>query len=174
MLSPIFHRCTSTLPAITVDRALAFEHYFVRSAAEYWNSLRGDRPMPSRGELKPAAMRSFLRFVSIVDIRPATGTYRVVLQSSHSRDVFGDLVDREFGELFPPEVAQRWRDCFNLVRDTAEPVRLSTQVGTHGKLWLQCEMFIAPLSGSPESSELASLYWIFYSWDRPPGATIAA
>ena len=109
--------------------------------------------MPSRQELQPSAMRSFLRFVSLVDVEPESGIYRVTLQSSHTRELFGDLAQRKFGELFPEDVAQRWRNCFHLVRDTNLPVRLWTPVATQGKLWRQCEVFIAPLSASADPHE---------------------
>src|SRR6185295_15978229 len=98
-----------------------------------------ERLMPSRAEIKPSAMRAFLQYVSLVDINYKTGLYSVSLQSAHTREVFGNLARHRFGELFPPDVAQRWRDCFNLVRDTPKPVRLSTQVGTQGQLWRDCE-----------------------------------
>jgi len=156
----------SSLPTITVDWSLAFQRPETKAAAAYWANLCADRPMPSRAELRPGAMRSFLSYLSLMDFDPQTGIYKVGLQSTHSREVFGNLKGRKFGELFPPDVAQRWRDSFNLVRDRPEPVRLWTQVGTQGKTWLQCEALIAPLSAGPESSELASLFWVFVSWER--------
>jgi hypothetical protein len=156
----------SSLPTITVDRTLAFRRSETKAAADYWAGLCGLRPMPSRGELKPNAMRGFLPYVSLVDVDPKTGIYTVGLQATHLREAFGDLTHRTFGELFPPKVAQRWRNCFNLVRETSQPVRLATQVSTQGKLWLQCEVFIAPLSAVPESPQLASLFWVFISWSR--------
>jgi hypothetical protein len=169
MLSPRPAAAKSGLPIITVDRTLAFRRSETKAAADLWTGLCGQRPMPSRGELKPGAMRSFLPYVNIVDLDRKAGLYTVALQSSHLRETFGDLRSRKFGELFPPDVAQRWRDCFNLVRDMPRPVRLWTQVATQGQLWLQCEVLIAPLSESPESTRLASLFWVFVSWERKPG-----
>jgi hypothetical protein len=129
--------------------------------------------MPSRAELKPLNMRSFLRFVSLVDVERDSGIYRVRLQSTHTREVFGELAHRKFGELFPEDVAQRWRDCFHLVRDTGQPVRLWTQVGTQDQFWLQCEVFIAPLSDGADNAEIASLFWVFVSWNRDQAVTAA-
>src|SRR3569833_2864305 len=132
MLSPLFASFASSLPKITVDWTLTFRHPELRLAAEYWDALRGDRAMPSRQEIKPAAMRGFLQFVNLVDIEPETSIYRVSLQSSHTARLFGQIAHHKFGELFEPAVAQRWRDCFNLVRDSRQPVRLLNEVGVEG------------------------------------------
>ena len=147
-----------------VDRALAFERPETRAAATYWAALCGQRLMPSRSELKPSAMRRFLQFVNLVDINFEADSYMVTLQGAHTQQVFGNLRGQKFRDLFPPEVVKRWRECFQLTRDTNLPVRLSSQVGTQGKLWLQCEVLIAPLSG--RDGGLESLLWVFVSWDR--------
>ncbi len=166
MLSKVPAEFETILPFITVDRGLAFERPPNRAALAYWHALRGGRPMPARAELKPAGMRAFLQFVNLVDIDPEDRSYMVSLQSPHTREVFGDLTKRKFRELFSPSVAERWRYCFDLVGNESGPVRLSTQVGTQGQLWLQCEVLIAPLSESETSAALASLFWIFVSWPR--------
>jgi len=161
---------SARLPAITLDWNLAFQRPETRAAADYWIELRGDRQMPSRGELKPSRMRTYLTYVSIVDRDPISGLYRVSLQSTHTREVFGELKGRAFAELFPPEVAQRWRDCFNLIRDNPKPVRLWTEVGTQDQSWLQCEVLIAPLGNEPDAATMTSLLWVFVSWRRDKGS----
>jgi hypothetical protein len=173
MLSPLVARFTSTLPKITVDWTLGFTHPGIRLASEHWNAVRGQRNMPSRKELKPAAMRKFLRFVNLVDVEPGTGIYRISLQSAHTAELFGEIAHHKFGELFEPAVAQRWRDCFNLVRDSARPVRLLSEVGSEEGFWRRCEVFIAPLSDNTEGAQLSSLFWVFASWARDEAAAVA-
>jgi hypothetical protein len=172
MLSALAASFTSSMPKVTVDRTLTFTHPGVRLAAEYWNALKGQRNMPSRQELKPLAMRTFLQFVNLVDVEPETGVYKVSLQSAHTTELFGPIAHREFGELFPSDVAQRWRDCFTLARESAGPIRLLNEVGSEGSFWRVCEVFIAPLSREIEGKRLASLYWVLVSWSRD--AAIAA
>ena len=162
----------TNLPTMTVDWSLGFRRSETKAAATYWTELCGNRQMPSRTELKPRAIRSFLPYVSIVDLDSQTGNYTVALQATHSREVFGNLKGRKFAELFPPDVAQRWRDCFDLVCDRPQPVRLSSQVGTQNKLWLQCEALIAPLSARPQCAALASMFWVFVSWNRDAGTPV--
>lgn len=166
MLSHARAEFETILPFITVDRGLTFERPPNQAAFAYWHALRGERPMPARSELKPSGMRTFLQFVNLVDIDPEDGSYMVGLQSPHTREVFGELTKRKFRELFPPPVAERWHYCFDLARKQGGPVRLTTQVGTQGQLWLQCEVLIAPLGESEVSATLASLFWIFVSWPR--------
>lgn len=148
------------MPTITVDWDLAFENAVIKEAAAYWMSLRDERPMPSRGQLRPAGMRNFLTFVNLVDI--VDDSYVVTLQGAHTRQVFGHLARQKFVNLFTEEEDKRWRYCFDLVRDSGKPVRLYTQVGTQQQLWLDCEVFIAPLGDGPQA--IQSLFWIFKSW----------
>jgi hypothetical protein len=172
MLSPLVASFTSSLPKIAVDWTLTFTHPDIRLAAEYWNALKGQRNMPSRQELKPLAMRRFLRLVNLVDVEPGSDVYKVSLQSAHTIELFGPIAHRKFGELFPSDVAQRWRDCFTLARESRDPVRLLNEVGSEGSFWRLCEVFIAPLSQEIEGKRLASLYWVLVSWSRD--AAIAA
>lgn len=155
------------MPMITVDWQLAFEQSVTQEAAAYWMNLRGDRPMPARGELRPAGMRNFLTFVNLVDV--VDDSYIITLQGAHARQVLGHLANQKFVNLFTREEEERWRYCLDLVRDNCKPVRLYTQVGTQQQLWLDCEVLIAPLGNS---TAVQSLFWIFVSWrnDRDRGA----
>jgi hypothetical protein len=53
------------------------------------------------------------------------------------------LANRRWGEMFSVREQERWRYCFDLVRDRLHPVRLATRVGTQGKVWLDCEALVA-------------------------------
>jgi hypothetical protein len=159
------------MPTITVDWSLAFQSPVAKQAAGYWFSLRGDRDMPGRRELSPSAMRGFLSFVNLVAINgEGPGSYTIVLQGQHTRDVFGHVANRNLSEVLTPAEEQRWRESFDLTHNSQKPVRLATRVGTQGKLWLDCEVFIAPLADADGGS---SLYWVFVSWPSEP-ASVAA
>src|SRR5579871_42041 len=56
-------------PTIHVDWTGAFSRLENRKALTYWNSIRGDRQMPDRRDLSPRAMREFLTYVNLVDVR---------------------------------------------------------------------------------------------------------
>src|SRR5436190_9621211 len=91
------------MPAITVDWSLAFQSPVAKQAAGYWFSLRGDRDMPARRELSPSAMRAFLSFVNLVSVKgEGLGSYTVILQGQHTRDVFGHLANCYLSEVLTP------------------------------------------------------------------------
>jgi hypothetical protein len=160
-----------TMPTITVDWSLAFQNSAATEAAAYWFLLRGDRQMPARRELSPSAMRGFLSFVNLVSIKgEGPDSYRLALQGQHTRDVFGHLAKCKLTEVLSIQEEQRWRECFDLARDSQKPVRLTTRVGTQGKLWLDCEVFMAPLADADGGS---SIYWVFVSWPSE-AASVAA
>jgi hypothetical protein len=52
----------------------------IRRAYDYWNTKRGTRRMPSRGDLDPFEMRDFLSGIILVDVGddPQQMTYRLV------------------------------------------------------------------------------------------------
>jgi hypothetical protein len=155
------------LPAITVDWDCAFQHRVTREAVSYWQSLRGDRDMPERTDLNPSSMRRFLQYVNLVELDPELpGYYIVRLQGAHTREVFGNLANRSWNEVFSGPEQDRWKYCFDLTRDSNRHVRLFTHVATQGQLWLDCEVLIAPLSNS--DGKPPCYFWVFVSWLREP------
>lgn len=91
-------------PPITVDWGLAFSRRETSEAYAYWDSIRGERAMPTRRELSPRGMREFLTYVGLVDVQPAVeGTpvaYNISLELAHGREVFGQLAPRDIEESF--------------------------------------------------------------------------
>lgn len=153
-------------PPIDVDWTLAFVRPENRKALAYWESICGERTMPARSDLSPRGMREFITHVSLVDVWPASGggavDYEITLQGSHCREVFGHLVRRKFSAGLSEVTARRLRECLNLVRDSARPVRLSTRVTAGGKFWLDSEAFMAPLSDVP--GKVATIIWVLVTW----------
>ena len=153
-------------PPINADWKLAFMRPENRKAHAYWNSICGERAMPTRSDLSPRGMREFITHVNLVDVWPASGgpvDYEVTLQGSHGREVFGHLVRRRFSAALSEVTARRLRECLNLVRDSGRPVRISSRVTAGAKFWLDSESFMAPLSD--QSEKVSTIMWVFVSWD---------
>jgi hypothetical protein len=113
-------------------------------------------------------MRRFLIFTNLVTVcGEGPGAYRIALQGQHTCGLFGLVANRNLTEILSAEEEERWRHCFDLVRNGERPVRLATRVGTKGLLWLDCETFIAPLS----DKGTVSFFWVFVSWiaEQPYG-----
>jgi hypothetical protein len=149
---------------ITVDWELAFTRPPAHKALAYWRSLLHGRRMPARCELRPRAMKDFLKYVNLVDVLPiAEGEwdYAVSLQSADALEVLGDIKGRRITEVFPSPHAQRWRCCFDLPRKKKAPVRLLTRASTRNKNWLACEVFLAPLG---DRDDVTSIFWLTAAW----------
>jgi hypothetical protein len=158
-------------PRIHADWTLAFLRAEPKKAHAYWNSLRGERPMPARSDLSPRGMREFITHVNLVDVRPASGSgavdYEVALQGSHALGVFGHLAHRRFGEGLSAVTARRLRECWNLVADSGRPVRISARVTGGDKFWLDSDSLMAPLGG--ETGSITAIMWVFASWTADEG-----
>jgi hypothetical protein len=158
-------------PPIHVDWALQFSRPENRKALAYWNSLRGERQMPARSELSPRGMREFLTHVNLVDIWPDSGgcvvDYEVTLQGSHGLEVFGNLARRRLAAGLSAVTARRLRECWNIVRDSGRPVRISARVTGGDKFWLDSECLLAPLGDDP--GRVTTIMWVFVSWAADNG-----
>jgi len=158
-------------PQIHVDWTLNFSRRENRKAHIYWNSLRGERKMPTRSELRPRGMREFLTHVNLVDIWPAYAggsiDYQVSLRGSHGSEVFGQLAHRRLDVSLSAVTARRLRECLNHVRDSRGPVRISARVTGGDKFWLDSECLLAPLGN--ERGHLTTIMWVFVSWTTDEG-----
>lgn len=46
---------------------------YLRALYEYWNALRGDRPMPQRADIDPAAIPKLLPHIMMYNVLPNAG-----------------------------------------------------------------------------------------------------
>jgi hypothetical protein len=164
MAYPQPRRSDTEAVQITVDWGLAFSQPATNKALSYWRSLCGARKMPERGELSPQAMRAFLTYVNLVDVvaGPVSGSfeYRVSLQGQHARGLHGHVAHRKLVEALPRQAEQRWRYCFETVRQAARPARFRSLI--NGKQWLEGELLVAPLGN--EKNGIESLFCVLVSW----------
>jgi hypothetical protein len=152
-------------PPILVDWRLEFTRPQNRKAHAYWNSLRGDRQMPSRRELSPRGMREFLTHVNLVDVCPESEgavDYKVTLQGSNGLDLLGHLAHRRLDTCLSEVTARRLRECLDHAKDSARPVRISSGVTGGDKRWLEAECLFAPLGD--EDGRVSSIFWVLVTW----------
>ena len=132
-----------------IDKSAAFTRPVTVKALDYWRSRKGNRAMPSRADISPAALRSLLPQIALVDV-PGVGdrpsAYVVRLAGDAIHQVFGPLTGRPVDEFLPKDELERWIACFEAARTSAAPIRVTTpQVTYQGKTWLQSEVLLAPL-----------------------------
>jgi hypothetical protein len=147
------------------DRDLQAKQPAIIRARDYWQSCRGERPMPNRVDLDPVAMRGFTEHVGLVEIRRDTGAevdYFIRRAGTRWEALFGPMTGRLIQEFLPPEVETRWRQVFDAVCDAKAPLRVTTDILFQNKSWLEAEMFVGPLG----DNEVAMLFLAFTSWTR--------
>jgi hypothetical protein len=155
-----------SLPPITVDESLSFVQPATIAALAYWKSKLGGRPMPSRADLDPREMRSFMPHIALVELRQtADGAqdYYMRLTGTSIEQVFGQLTGQLISEFLPPEIEARWRMMFDAARDAAAPVRITGRIAFQRKTWLQCELMIAPLG--TEGKTISMFFVAVATWE---------
>jgi hypothetical protein len=155
-----------SLPPIARDDSLAFVQPATIAALAYWKSRLAGRPMPSRADIDPRQMRSFMSHVGLVELRSApdgSQDYFIRLAGTTIEQIFGALTARSISEFLPAEIEARWRAMFDAARDAAAPIRTIGRVAFQRKHWLQCETMIAPLG--TDGKTISMLFVAVATWD---------
>lgn len=112
----------------------------------YWNSVRGNRLVPSRCEIDPRGMDGFLGNAFILE-RITTGLARFRIAGSHLSDLTGlELRQMPFSALFLPGSREILANAFEAVFDEPAMVRfaISSPAG-FGRDALEGELILLPL-----------------------------
>ncbi len=155
-----------SLPPIAIDESQSFAQQATIEALAYWKSKLRGRSMPSRADLNPREMRSFMPNVALVELRQtADGAqdYYIRLSGTNIEQVFGQLTGQLISEFLPPEIEARWRRMFDAARDAAAPIRITGRVAFQRKTWLQCELMIAPLG--TDGKTISMFFVAVATWD---------
>jgi len=159
-------KTAARLRPLEFDWELQFTREPTGLASEYWQSRRGDRAMPARADLNPAAMRKFTPHIGLVEIRRDRAPhveYFIRRAGGEWEQVFGPMTGHFLDEFLPPQIETRWRRVFDAVCEKKAPVRVTTGIHFQGKTWLTTEMFVAPLG---EAEEPDMLFIAFTAWSQ--------
>lgn len=120
------------------------KHTTSRMLFAYWDSLRGDRASPTRGELEPTRIRHILADTFILATDPdADATFR--LAGTRCTALFGrDLKDTSFAELFPRDDEEAARLLDIVTADTVGVVA-GLRGWTKDAVSLDLELILLPL-----------------------------
>jgi hypothetical protein len=156
---------TAALPPIEVDWSLGFVDSATRTALAYWQSRRGEREMPTRDDIRPSQMRSFLPHIALIEpLGPSAmpDDYLVRLAGSFTERIFGRVGGLRLSDFLSPDFQQRWRGSYDMVRFSRRPLRGSGRVAFENKSWLMSETLVAPLgeAGKP----INMLFVAFAAW----------
>jgi hypothetical protein len=110
----------------------------VRALHAWWHAHRGPNGVPDRRDLDPAALRSLLPNLFIVDIEPAPFRVRYRLVGTKAvRNSGFDFTGRYLDELLPPGADVPWIEYYQTAYESREPLLGSVVVpassgGTYG------------------------------------------
>ena len=113
----------------------------------YWKRQKGSKPCPSKGDIRPKDLISYLPHVFLVDVMPE-GDFRFRLAGSRFCDVThrrmaGESIEEVFPEMFCAEVRHAWQQASD-----GATVLGRGQVWIPAKDFLQWEGIVLPLAES--------------------------
>lgn len=117
----------------------------------YWNAKRGQRPMPSRADIRVRELKPHLGWVSLIDVLPEAKDFRFRLVGSHVSQYFlGDGTGKTLSEAFaqsPKAFVEHVFWIYRTVAQSARPLRISGPgASLRGQLFPDYDSLYLPLS----------------------------
>lgn len=118
---------------------------------DYWNTKRGDRPMPARRDLDPVDMKTWLPGIQLIDVfdNPRKLIYRLVGQVEVEMRGFNHLGHAVEDSFFAVSKEEALRN-YNLVIDGREMVYDWARYMTSSGFQVSQETIFLPLSDDGE------------------------
>ena len=140
----------------------AIEHNrspMVRAMHAWWRAHPGPSGIPDRRDLDPAALKSVLPNLFIVEIEPAPFRVRYRLVGTKAVQVIGfDITGRYLDELLTVEPDVPWMDYYRIVYDSREPLLGSVVVPTSSGGTFTYEFGLFPLTqGGTSVAQVAAV-----------------
>lgn len=135
----------------------------LRHAIDYWSELRGQRLAPSRAELSPRAMKSFLPYVQIFDVLEGGKAYRPRLMGTA---IVAQINEDATGQLFdassPRPVVHRVLRALGWILENRRPLRtFAMRTAIEGRDHISHETVFLPLSSDGEAIDMMMLVGVF-------------
>lgn len=143
------------------NRFLGFCSPPVRDFYRYWDAKRGDRMAPSRADIDPIEMKSWLTGIVLVDVSepPRTLTYRLVGSRSvalKGRDTTGEEVARSYHGRSRDEIWENYRIA---IEDVAPVYDYEPEVSASGVL-KDSETLLLPLASDGIHVNMVLVYLV--------------
>jgi hypothetical protein len=128
----------------------------LRAAVAYWSAIRGNRPFPSRNELKLRDMGGLLPYMSLVTVIDGGADFEHRIVGDAVVRAFNvPIQNRRFSEiaLHAPKLIEVSFWLFRKVLETRAPLAYlqRTQSDTFKLVYSLAEMVLLPLGGSDET-----------------------
>jgi hypothetical protein len=145
----------------------------VRSLFDYWNALRGDRPMPRRADVDPVAIPKLLPNIVMYTALPEGGYAIRLVGEEVARYAGRNATGEAAGAIMPPRAREILVEILDaVVADRSPKFRLGKAHWQPDKGHREFEACFLPLSADDEGSVAIILCGIAFSdWrfpDAPP------
>jgi hypothetical protein len=155
----------------------AIEHNrspMVRALYAWWTAHRGANGIPDRRDLDPAALRSLLPNLFIVDVEPAPFRIRYRLVGTKSVQVIGfDITGRYLDELLTVEPEVPWIDYYRTVYESREPLLGSVVVSASSGGTFTYEFGLFPLTQGGDAVAQIAAVEDYFDFDLTAAQLIA-
>lgn len=124
-----------------------------RILLDWWQSMRGQRPMPARADLDPAALKSILPNLMLIDVRPDVAAQDHVFTCR----LAGTEIDNRFGikltglrleEVPLGDALASIRRQYETAIAEARPVFCSHSVMVGSERYVEYDRVVVPLGGA--------------------------
>lgn len=120
---------------------------------DYWNTLRGHRPAPERGEVEPAEIREILGDTFILEVGEKSGRIAFRLAGTRLCAAFGrELKGVDFLSLWGDDEVRRIAETVRSVHQDYRPMMLSHVAATASGQFAEFETILLPLQPATDGS----------------------
>jgi hypothetical protein len=137
------------------DPTLAFSDPIYHELLDLWRTKAGDRKMPRRSDITPRDIKTILRNILILErVEQNPSRYRFRLIGTSTTGVMGHHTGKMVDEVLPA-ASDRLAQSWDLVLETAQPLRFLGRVHLDGKEFLTAENFYVPLANDNDEPAFA-------------------
>jgi len=128
----------------------------LRAIWEYWNSLRGDRPMPTRADIDPGKIPKLLPYIALYTVLPDRGGFTIRLVGEEIvRYVGRNATGEPAGAPLPPRAAEVLKNVLDAVATERVPKFRGGPAHWQGdESYRKFEACFLPLSANGEAVDI--------------------
>lgn len=135
----------------------------------YWAGLRKGGRLPSRADIRPVDIKTFLPMLSLTEVVP-DGRFRIRLAGTGLFSVYGaEITGRTLHEIYAGAAAEYWRRELAAIVSDRQPAIGVHSLGWRGAPHLSVLWMRLPLSGNGEDVDMILGYDVVLGGERANG-----
>jgi hypothetical protein len=119
----------------------------LKAIQAWWDTLKGEAPMPSKAQLQPQSLKPFLSRIQLIEVIDGGRDYRARVFGSHWVALAGlDFTNHLYSEFTHDAAREKWTHFCDLVVRSGEPLALTTSLSNVGRSFIVLEALFLPFS----------------------------